>query len=199
MKGSSKLESNSELSAVDPFDPVQFAASGTIVDGFGIVKEMVACPVRRAGKQEFFRIHPGEEFQLRAFILEFRDEGETYLVMPGVAAELPGETRLVSLRLAVTRQGSIFLFPIPEPKIDGRETGWGPSLRAATAKAEKDWVRVIANMNQGAYDVYVAPSKLGNPVWPEKSMRDILAIAFGESFIIRDGGHPVIKRLLGQF
>jgi len=52
-------------------------------------------------------------------------------------------------------------------------------------------------MPQGAYDVFAAPGALGTPVWPDKAMRDILAVAFGESFIIRDAGHPVVKRLLG--
>ena len=53
-------------------------------------------------------------------------------------------------------------------------------------------------MPHGGYAVSTAPGALGTPVWPDKLMRDILAVAFGESFIIRDAGHPVVKRLLGQ-
>jgi hypothetical protein len=58
-------------------------------------------------------------------------------------------------------------------------------------------MRIVANMPQGAYDLFAAPGALGTPVWPDKALRDILAVAFGESFIIRDAGHPVVKRLLG--
>ena len=47
-------------------------------------------------------------------------------------------------------------------------------------------------------EVLVAPGALGNPMWPENSMRDLLALAFGETFTIRELSHPVIKRLLGQ-
>lgn len=186
-----------QAAAPDPFDPAQFAANSTVLGGVGVTKEMVTCPVRKPNKQEFVRVHPGAECQLRAHILELKEEREIYLVMPAVAAALPGETRTVNLRLTVSRQGAVFLWPVPEPSLDGRETGWGTSARAAAISAETKWVRIVANMPQGAYDLFAAPGALGTPVWPDKPLRDILAVAFGESFIIRDAGHPVVKRLLG--
>lgn len=186
-----------QAAALDPFDPAQFAANSTVLGGVGVTKEMVTCPVRKPNKQEFVRVHPGVEYQLRAHILELKEEREIYLVMPAVAAALPGETRTVNLRLTVSRQGAVFLWPVPEPSLDGRETGWGTSARAAAISAETKWVRIVANMPQGAYDLFAAPGALGTPVWPDKPLRDILAVAFGESFIIRDAGHPVVKRLLG--
>lgn len=184
-------------SNLDPYDPAQFAANSTVLGGVGITKELVTCPVRKPNKQEFVRVHPEPEYQLRAHILELREERETYLVLPAIAAELSGETRTVSLRLSVSRQGSVFLWPVPEPRLDGHETAWATSARTAAAKGETHWVRIIANMPQGSYDVFTAPGTLGTPVWPDKTLRDILAIAFGDSFIIRDAGHPVIKRLMG--
>jgi hypothetical protein len=188
-----------QAAAPDPFDPAQFAASSTVLGGIGVTKEMVTCPVRKPNKQEFVRVHPGAEYQLRAHILELKEERETYLVMPAVAAALPGETRTVNLRLTVSRQGAVFLWPVPEPSLDGRETGWGTSARAAAISAETKWVRIVANMPQGAYDLCMLhPAHSASPVWPDKPLRDILALAFGESFIIRDAGHPVVKRLLGQ-
>jgi hypothetical protein len=188
----------SPIQPPDPFDPAQFAASSSVQGSVGVVKELVTCPVRKPNKQEFVRVHPGVEYQLRAHILELKEERETYLVMPTVAAALPGETRMVNLRLSVSRQGAVFLWPVPEPGLDGRETDWGRSARAATSCGETKWVRVISNMSQGAYDLFAAPGALGTPTWPNKAMRDILAVAFGESFIIRDAGHPVVKRLLGR-
>lgn len=194
------VSSNTAVDSVtppDPFDPSQFAASSSVQGDIGVIKMLVTCPVRKPSKQEFVRVHPGAEYQLRAHILELKEERETYLVMPELAAALPGETRTVNLRLTVSRQGAVFLWPVAEPRIDGRETGWGTSARGAAAAAETHWVRIIANMAQQAYDVNVAPGALGTPIWPDKTMRDILQVAFGESFIIRDAGHPVIKRLMG--
>lgn len=187
----------SPTAAPDPFDPRQFAANSTVMGEIGVKKELVVCPVRKPNKQEFVRVHPGTEYQLEVHILELKEERETYLVVPALAAELPGETRTVNLRLTVSRQGAVFLWPVPVPSLDGRALGWHTSARAAAISAETQWVRIVANMPQGAYDVSSAPGALGTPVWPDKPLRDILAVAFGESFIIRDAGHPVIKRLLG--
>lgn len=181
----------------DPFDPSRFAVSSSVMSEIGVTKELVACPVRKPNKQEFVRVNPDGAYHLRACILELKDERETYLVAPGVAAMLPGETKTVDLRLAASRQGAIFIWPIPVPRLDGRDSPWNTSARTAAAIAEQKWVRVIANMAQGAYDVYPAPAAVGSPLWPEKTMRDILAIAFGEAFTVRDAGHPVIKRLMG--
>jgi hypothetical protein len=181
----------------DPFDPSRFAVNSSVMGEIGVTKELVACPVRKPNKQEFVRVNPDSAYQLRACILELKDERETYLVAPDVAAMLPGETKTVDLRLSASRQGAIFIWPVPVPRIDGRDSPWSTSARTAAAIAEQKWVRLIANMAQGAYDVYPAPAAVGSPLWPEKSMRDILAIAFGEAFTVRDAGHPVIKRLMG--
>lgn len=189
--------SHNSASASDPYDPAQFAVSGTAAGGVGVVKQLVTCPVRKPTRQEFIRVHPGPEFRLSTNILALEEEREIYLLDPSVAAEIPGEARIVSLRLAVSRQGAIFLWPVPEPSLDGRENAWWTSARIAAAKAEREWTRMVANMSQGAYDIYVAPGVLGEPVWPDKSLGEIIKVAFGEKFIIRDGAHPVVQRLLG--
>ncbi|MDY0134233.1 MAG: hypothetical protein RBS14_00910 [Atribacterota bacterium] len=194
---SARAQASADISAPDPFDPAQFAVHATMAGGVGVVKQLVTCPVRKPGRQEFVRVHPDAEYRLSTFILELKEERETYLVYPSVAAELPGEMRIVSLRLAVSRQGAIFLWPVPEPTLDGRENEWWTSARIAAGKAESGWIRMVANMSQGAYDVSVATGVLGEPVWPDKSLGEILKVAFGEKFIIRDGAHPVIRRLLG--
>lgn len=136
--------------------------------------------------------------RLTVHILELKEAGETYLVPPQIAMEMPGEVRLVTLLLTVNRQGTAFLWPLPEPALDGRDNQWSQTARVAASHAQQDWVRIVANMNQGFYDMYVAQSTLGNPEWPDKSMRDLLALAFGENFIIRDANHPVLKRLRGE-
>ena len=191
------IPADPKKSAHDPFNPSSFRANSTTVGSVGVIKELVICPVRKPGKQEFVRVHPDEDYKLVAHILELKDDGEVYLFKPEVAAALPGETRLVSLRLAASRQGAIFLWPVPELTIEARQSNWHHSIRKAAAMAEKDWVRVIANMPQGMYDIYTAPGALGSPMWPDRTLRDILEIAFGKSFVIEDASHPVIKRLLG--
>jgi len=188
-------EVNKSVGTVDPFDPARFAATSTIVGDIGITKEFVTCQVRKPNKKEFVRVHP--ELRLSAHVLELDMERETYLVEPAVAAVLAGDVRQVALQLTVSRQGAWFLWPVPQPSIDGRDYSWHISARKAAQLAEVKWVRIVARMEQQAYDVLSAPGELGTPVWPEVSLRDILKVAFGDSFTIRDAAHPVVKRLLG--
>lgn len=185
------------LQAPDPFDPGVFAVRGGLTCDVGVVKELVHCPVRKPNRQEFFRVHPNTDYRLNAFILDLNDVRETYLVDPSVAAEMPGEAKIVSLRLTVNRQGAVFLWPVPVPSLDGRENAWWTSARVAAERAESAWTRMVANMSGGAYDVFTASGVLTEPVWPNVALRDILEWAFGERFIIRDTNHPVIRRLMG--
>lgn len=188
---------STQPAAPDPFDPARFATRQTVAGEPGITRHLATCPVRKPHKQEFFRLHPGAEYQLKAHILELKLEGETYLVLPEVAAAVPGETQLVTLRLAVSRQGSVFLWAVREPSLDGRQDSWGQSRQAAVALAETKWVRMTPQMAAQAYDVVSADGVLQEPTWPDKPMRDLLALAFGDRFIIQDAHHPVLQRLLG--
>ena len=181
---------------VDPFDPSRFAANSTVVGDIGVTREFVTCPVRKPNKKEFVRVHP--ELKISAHILELDIERETYIVEPAVAAVLAGDVRGVSLHLTASRQGSIFLWPVPLPPLDGRDYPSHVSSRKAAQLALTKWVRVVWRKEQSAYDVLSAPGDLGSPLWPEVGMRDILMVAFGETFTIRDAAHPVVKRLLGQ-
>lgn len=181
--------------APNPFDPSHFAVPTTVTGAFDVVKQLVTCPVRKPNRREFVRIHP--EFSLRVFILELKEERETYLVEPSVVAGLSDETRIVTLHLAVNRQGAIFLWPVPEPSLDGKGNDWWTSTRIAAQRARTDWIRMVANMSLGAYDVFVAAGALGNPIWPNQTMAEILQVAFGDRYIIRDLDHPVVRRLRG--
>lgn len=50
----------------------------------------------------------------------------------------------------------------------------------------------------GSYDMFVARGDLGEPQWPDKSFRDLLATAFGDYLIDRED-HEVIRELNGEF
>ncbi len=71
------------------------------------------------------------------------------------------------------------------------------SRRAAAEHAEKRWVRVVANMDAGPYDVYQANSELDEPVWPDEDFTTILQLAF-KNRVISSVDDPVIKKLRGE-
>ena len=68
-------------------------------------KLLTTVPVRKPGKQDFFRVHPRESYRLLSALIELRDERETYLVVARVVQELSdGEFFFATLYLCINRQ-----------------------------------------------------------------------------------------------
>jgi len=111
--------------------------------------------------------------------------------------ELVGEYVTKTLYLAINRQGTLFFWPVRLPSPDGKDNNWWRSGREAADLAMKDWVRVKANMNLGAYDIFKAGSVISKPEWPTLGYWDLIKIAFRDH-LVDYIDHPVIKRLRGQ-
>jgi hypothetical protein len=61
----------------------------------------------------------------------------------------------------------------------------------------KSWIRMRANMNLGAYEIFEAEGVIPDPEWPSEGYWDLIRIAFSDHLVDRID-HPVIKRLRGQ-
>jgi hypothetical protein len=155
-------------------------------------------PVRKPNKQEFFRAQPDQAFRVPIAILELKADREFYAVLPEVAAEIPGETKPVMLTACVSRQGNLFLWPVPLPSDDGRENAWHATAREAAIRAETTWIRLVSNMGAGCYDIHEATGPIPEPVWTDHAMSELLRVAFGNGRLITSLDHPVIRQLLGQ-
>jgi hypothetical protein len=66
----------------------------------------------------------------------------------------------------------------------------------ASVIAESRWIRIIANQNVGAYEVFKAEAQMADPVWPDLTFQQILEIAFKDR-LINDLDHQIIRRLKG--
>lgn len=163
----------------------------------GVKKVLTRVPVRKPANTEFFRASTAMEHHFLAMVLELKQESETYLVTQAVQGVLPELLRPVELRIAVDRYGNIFIIPVPLPGHDGRRNPWHESLAAAVLEAETNWVRMTANKHIGAYELHVALNDLGSPKWPERSMPELLQIAF-RGRLVDSIDHPVVQQLLGQ-
>ena len=183
----------------DPFDLSKIAVTGVTAEDLGVEKPILAIPVDKPGRQDFFRTHPDPTFRIEARILKLEAERETYLVTTEVWTAIPGETKLVRLVPYLTRSGSLGLWPValPDDLLGKRDTRWGITARAAAEFAEKKWVRMQANMALGSYDV-VTTVKIPDPVWPDITFQKILEIAFGNERLITTLDHPVIRQLQGE-
>jgi len=152
--------------------------------------------VRKPNRQEFIRVRSGEQWHYQTYVLTLKEERETYLIDRELWPILPGEITPIILSTTMSRQGTLFLWPIRLPDGDGRHDHWSKSAIKAVEIAESRWVRIAANMSLGAYEIYEAQGDIPEPVWPELSLEDILRIAFHDMFI-RDLNHQAIRRLRG--
>jgi len=189
---------HNQTTAPDPFDPAALRLDPSYAEAVGVKKVLTTVPVRKPGKQEFIRVHPGTDYRLSPVgIIELRTEREAYLVTPQMAQGLNDEIALVSLRTAISRQGVTFLWPVRLPDPNGRQNQWHESAAEAVGRAEKRWVRVKANMDLAAYEVFEAIGELPEPEWPDEPFKKILEIAFRGRVVDRTD-HPLIKRLKGE-
>jgi hypothetical protein len=163
----------------------------------GVKKLLTTVPVRRPNPQDWVRVHPAPEYRDLVAVIELRDDRETYLLLPHVARELPGEFISAVMHTAINRQGIVFLWPVKLPAADGRQTAWHRSAAEAAELAMTRWIRVKANMALGAYEIFEAASTISDPQWPEGlSFHELLRIAFRDR-LVANFDHPVIRRLRG--
>jgi hypothetical protein len=180
----------------DRFDPARLRLSQDF-SSVGVKKALITVPVRKPHRQAFVRVAASPELRFETAVLELKEEGETYLVDPSLRDVLALEIAPKELFLAIDRQGVLFLWPVKLPQADGRHDAWSRSAFAAAEAAMKSWVRVVANLSLGAYEVYVATADIPEPDWPSMELKEIIQIAFRDRYIDTID-HPVVRRLRGE-
>src|SRR6516162_5127196 len=186
-----------QASTVDPFNPTNLRLSQSFVENAGVKKLLTTVPVRKPSAQDFVRVHPKPEYRANFPIIELKDEREEYIVVADLVPALVGEFVTKTLFTAINRQGTVFFWPVRLPSPDGKNLDWWRSSREAAELAMKSWIRVRANMNLGAYDIFQAASVISDPEWPQLGFWELIKIAFRDHLVDRID-HPVIKRLRGQ-
>jgi hypothetical protein len=108
-----------------------------------------------------------------------------------------GDIKPVCLVTAITRHGTLFLWPLRLPT-PGRSTdSWAESAIEAAKIAENRWTNMKADQTAGMYITSVATAEIPEPDWPEISFNKILEIAF-RGRVIDAADHEVILRLRGR-
>jgi hypothetical protein len=187
----------------DPFDPASLRLSPDLSASLGVRKALLSVPVRKPDKSWFVRVHPNAHpvtgYRLQTAVIELKEDRETYLVDRALWPDLGGEATFSprALFTAINRQGVLFLWPIRLPGPDGKIDEWSRTALEAADLATKGWVRVMANMGLGGYEVWQANGQLPELAWPDVPFRDLLRIAFKDRFI-NDLNHPVLRRLRGE-
>ena len=181
------------LRDADPFSPEALRVAPD-AGAVGVRPEVLVVPVRKPGKQEWFRVRPGEGWRLPMLTIELREERETYAVAPAMAEELAAEGRLVLVYTCLSRGGALFLWSVPLPGPDGKRNQWHESAHAIAERATERWVRAVADQAAGMYQPMVAPAQPAEPTWPDIGFGDALRLAFRER-LIDSVDYPVVRRL----
>lgn len=152
----------------DPFDPDNLRLSQDFTNTGGVKKHITSVPVRKPINDEWFRVHPATEFTLDTLILELKGSRDCHLIAPGLRDELATEPTVTPrrLRVAMNRDGTVFLWPLKFTRAGGRLDSWSESALEAAATAQDAWVRIQADMGLGAYVFYTPLGELPPPTGP---------------------------------
>jgi hypothetical protein len=184
--------------ATDPFSLANLVVPQNYTEAVGTRKLHLAIPVRKPDKLWWVRVHPDPTFHARLFLLDDRENNETYLIANHLVDELEREVKQTYLFLAVNRSKTPFLWPATVPADKGRGNLWNDTGLSAAQTAMKQWVRVLSNRDAGMYEVVTTAMTLPEPEWPDgMSFTDLLRLAFGNR-LINDWEHPFLKQLRGE-
>jgi hypothetical protein len=186
--------------APDPFNLEALRLPPSYEMDAGVRLQLTSVPVRKPKRQEWIRVHHDSAYRIDVALIKMDDDGAFYLVHPNVLPAIEHETVGYTIYTTVNKSGTGFLWPISRPKdADRRPNEWVRSAHVAAAQAVTQWVRVASNNDRGAYDIYNSQNQLSDPVWPEKTMLELLKIAFQTTGrYIETLDHPVVKTLQGR-
>jgi hypothetical protein len=185
--------------APDLYDPETYRVHQDLAAAAGVRKVLAELPVHPPNKAWWCRVHPDKEYRLKTYVVELKDEGETYLVLPHLWPSLGAEPvfKPKQFHLATTMQGKLFLWPVRLPADDTREPDkWMRAPLEAVRLAKEKWVRISWNEDTRQHDVATCESAAA-PHWPDRSMRDLIELAF-KGYVIGALDHPVLRRLRGE-
>jgi hypothetical protein len=115
----------------EPFDLTKRRLSQDFEAAFGSSKVLTTVPVRKPDQQTFFRVHQDEAYRLETPVLEHREDREIYLVDRSLWEDLQSEIVPKVLYTGITRQGTLFIWSVRLPALEGRLDNWNRSAHQA--------------------------------------------------------------------
>jgi hypothetical protein len=201
-------DDNDEPTDPYDYDNVRYTEAEFNHDNVNAKKETTSIRVRKPfNLKEWFMLHPGDEYQWPVAIYHCEQgdlKPEPYLVLPRFAPHFKTKDGLRSaltparLRLAVNSLGTAFLWDM-KVSVDGRASEHHSILADIADMAERAWVKLDWNTANRVYDYWDASAEdLGDPQWPQQSMRDLVKLGFKRDHVIDCDDHPVIAEFKGR-
>ena len=183
--------------APNPFNVAALRLPPSFEQTAGVKKMITTVPVRKPNRQEWIRVHPGEDYRGDFATIHLKQDGEYYFVVPAMIESLRNELTLITIYTTINKAGVVFLWPAPRPGSEGRGAGdtWHRSAHEAAATATKRLTRVTPTAILAPMKSRFGQSEPDNdPVWPDLSFTELLRIGFEKvGRYVKDFEHPVIK------
>jgi hypothetical protein len=183
----------------DPFDADNLRMQPEDVASCGVEKVLLNIPHEKPKRTWFVRTHPDPKYRIVTKWIDLGDRGGQYLVARHLWPALAAETALRDILLvtSINKQNVLFLWPMSLPTDDGRNKQWSDTGMECIERAKESWVRVNANLSAGGYELFVAKGAIGDPVWPKKTLTELLAVSFKDHHITTLD-HTILRRLRGE-
>jgi hypothetical protein len=183
--------------APNPFDPSALRLKSGFGSPGGVKKLLTRLPVRKPSKQEWFRVREDVSYRMDLAVVRFEEDDTTYAVTQELQSDLLDLMVPVTIYTAITRQGTVLLWPVRLPAEDGRTHEAWTSAHEAAERATKAWIRIQWNPSLGSYEMFEATGIISEPEWPELPFDELLRIGFQGKIIDRPD-HLVIRKLRGE-
>ena len=150
--------------------------------------------------RNYFRVCPDEKYRRKceAYIhkVEGQIEEETYIIDASMRGDID-EARPCTLVVCMYRDGTVRLWALKLPKDGEKDNEAWKTARAAARTAMEKWVKLV--WKRSAYQTRDAqPGYAPDPDWSKLPPFDeLVRTACGESGIIRDRNHPIVRNLFG--
>lgn len=180
----------------DDLDAIRRSASEDA--GIAVIEVATHHAVRKPRRTEFVKTNPAPEMRIPAHIfIDPEDREGVYFVSPTMLGTMLGEAQRALLLPTISTQGVMFVWPVRLPQDDGRRNDWHATALQAAELSRERWVRVTPDMQLRAYRIFHPEGDIAEPEWPDRSLPEILRLAFRDRVIDRED-HAIIRRLRGR-
>ncbi len=149
--------------------------------------------VIRPPKSRFFRAHPEHMYPCGIIDHETTDGIRTpYLLLPKLFPEFQGDYAPKRLFLCVAEGGGFHFWPV-----SANESSWSKSALAVIRLARDEWIRAVPDRGANEYGIIRSAAERPEPSWPDKTLTELVGMAFPADQIITGMDHPIARTLKG--
>jgi hypothetical protein len=154
---------------------------------------VISFPVRTLREGMHLRVCDDPVYRLENMFVAETKTG-LYFVYPQYREALSSLCKCSTLYLAVDGHGTYFLLRCKRPMPGFEANEWFRTARVVAEAAMIGWVKVTKPSSDDSWSYIPVQNKMFEPKWPDKSLEEILRVAFPDRVVNRPD-HDLIKQV----